>query len=503
MNALSANPIARMLMVAVPVFLAGILLAVEIGSGDLLTPLVFLILVFGFSVFGFLARKVYLEATILVFLLSGYLIGTRGFAQLYIVSPIFVGEAGLAAIALLLITRLSLSRGATSIGGPLGISVLIFICIGTLRFIFLGHLPGIQAIRDFALVYYALFFFFAYYIGQHSPSRDFIEKSLVIAVIIQSVVALITRLDPTLLSFIRVRGVPLLAERDDLLTTFSVCGACILYLDGRSIKSRTLKGIFIVLLVATVLMSSGRAAFLALGVSGILMWIAHRRRLFVYWGATAFFGLLMLVFLSVFAGGESLKPLMDDAGDRLRSLVDFSGQAHYKTSLGDTKVNDNEFRKVFWHTIITDTTQDNPLFGKGFGYDFLPHFEATYGRGTWEGLRSPHNFYITVYGRMGLVGILSFLFVTGMIIRDGIRAAYKVRKNLLDEQVLVFWVGAWAILSAAAVGVVLEGPMGAIVFWSFLGLAASGSYKSRKGKEMIIRPALSSRSREGELLASN
>jgi len=37
------------------------------------------------------------------------------------------------------------------------------------------------------------------------------------------------------------------------------------------------------------------------------------------------------------------------------------------------------------------------------------------------------------------------------------------------------WCAAWVILVSACFGAVLEGPMGAVIFWSALGLAAAMS----------------------------
>jgi hypothetical protein len=44
------------------------------------------------------------------------------------------------------------------------------------------------------------------------------------------------------------------------------------------------------------------------------------------------------------------------------------------------------------------------------------------------------------------------------------------------------------ILGAAAFGVVLEGPMGGVLFWSFLGLAASQSSEVKEREKDLPEP---------------
>jgi O-antigen ligase len=74
---------------------------------------------------------------------------------------------------------------------------------------------------------------------------------------------------------------------------------------------------------------------------------------------------------------------------------------------------------------------------------------------------------------MGLLGLLSFFFVVFFIFRDAMRATRLVARRRQPQDTLVLWSGVVILLGAASVGVVLEGPMGGILFWSFLGIASS------------------------------
>ena len=48
-----------------------------------------------------------------------------------------------------------------------------------------------------------------------------------------------------------------------------------------------------------------------------------------------------------------------------------------------------------------------------------------------------------------------------------------------DHRGLGMWIGAWVVFVSACFGVVLEGPMGAVLFWVMLG-AANGALQMTK-----------------------
>ena len=72
------------------------------------------------------------------------------------------------------------------------------------------------------------------------------------------------------------------------------------------------------------------------------------------------------------------------------------------------------------------------------------------------------------------------LGIAGLIFRGGLQAALAFRRGeAQDSHALAYWCGVWAILAAGSFGVVLEGPMGAIPFWSFLGLGVAYNERNK------------------------
>src|SRR5262249_43296847 len=86
--------------------------------------------------------------------------------------------------------------------------------------------------------------------------------------------------------------------------------------------------------------------------------------------------------------------------------------------------------------------------------------------------RSPHSIILTIYGRMGIIGILLFALVVFYILRSSLRCAAAIRRGKAPALDIALWCGLVAILITSCFGVMLEGPMAAIVFWSLLGMAS-------------------------------
>src|SRR5205814_514812 len=85
-----------------------------------------------------------------------------------------------------------------------------------------------------------------------------------------------------------------------------------------------------------------------------------------------------------------------------------SGKQSFESSVGDIAAGNNEFRAVWWKSVIDETNEKSPVFGLGFGYDLAKRFLRSRQAGNpYEfDTRSPHSIVLTIYGRMGLIGIL-------------------------------------------------------------------------------------------------
>jgi O-antigen ligase len=112
---------------------------------------------------------------------------------------------------------------------------------------------------------------------------------------------------------------------------------------------------------------------------------------------------------------------------------------------------------------------ENPVFGLGFGHDLARDFLMEYNPEIEDfTARSPHSIVVSTIGRMGLAGLVAFLVFAGVLV---VRTWRTFRSPDITRLQLGLWAAVWVILVSACFGVVLEGPMGAVVFWILLGMA--------------------------------
>lgn len=173
-------------------------------------------------------------------------------------------------------------------------------------------------------------------------------------------------------------------------------------------------------------------------------------------------------------------------GERLLASITSSstGSLNEQSARGTERA-----RELTWNGVINWTFDDTgrALLGSGFGNDFLRESGVIqYLEGTeYVAVRSPHNWFVGVLARMGVVGLgllaLS-LAAAGLIIKRNIR-------RIGDNEILTLSaVGVAALLPVAALGVVLESPFGAIPFWWFLGIIMTISHMKDDPVD-VVKPA--------------
>jgi hypothetical protein len=454
------------LLLALPLM---IYLGSELGDDDYILPVSITgLLVVGLLV-ALLFRGMRLECLVLAFLLFGYIVGNRGFAQLSVTPPFFVGEVGMSIIILVLVIRFLLSREFLIPEHPLTWLIGTYLIFAFVRFGFDVKVYALDAARDLAIVYYALFYFIAFQLGRRERELKFLDGTLKWSFVFLAIIAPISVLEPSWLELLQVRGAPLLAQKGDLTATFSAVAVFALLLRPEMLPPTLLRRGIIAVLLACIALLLSRSTMVAMMCAFVLAWVTGIRLFRFYAPLLALLGVITLLALSLMPEGTTTAEVQDQA----LSMVDVSGSYSYQTELGNQKSGDNSFRRALWLSFFNQTVRDNQwLLGKGFGYDFLPQFEEEYQGGHWEALRSAHNYYVTVFGRMGAVGLGLMLAITAVMARGGLQAAAALRRGeITDARVAVYWCGAWIILVSGTFGVVMEGPMGAIPFWTLTGLA--------------------------------
>ena len=422
-------------------------------------------------------------------LLVGYIAGNRGFAQISLMPglPLLPAESGLALCILWLIVRSAHTKEVPLRRNALNIAVLLWLVIGGARIIPDIRARGVMAVRDFAMIYYALFFFVAQDVCANPRARQFLGRCLLIATLaLLPLSELFRRFPDFFLNRLTIGGTPIIYFKGDLVATFIAAGALLTF--ERYRQSHRVVWLLLVLLgMLAVLASESRAALVGLGVATMWLVLGGRRKmLWLQLGSLALVGLGMM---GGFVTGHFTS--RDTAAyrvyERVLSIADVGGQRVYDSAEVEFKGDNNRFRLVWWRAVIEETVDGDPWLGLGFGYDLAAEFLHRYYPDNSEDFstRSPHSILITAFGRMGVIGLLTLLAIVASLARETHRALLRATSQ---EDPVTYWLVGWVIFISACFGVVLEGPMGAVVFWTVLGMASAASAPAAATEETA--PAL-------------
>lgn len=442
-----------------------------IAEGSYLLPLLLTVAALSASLMWLLG----LSADVIIFgvVLCGYIVGNRGFAQLMPAPrvPLLPAEIVLLICGGWLVIQSGFARRLPVRRDWLNWMILLWMAVGTARLLFDLPQYGFNAARDYAMVYYAGFFLIAQHYGAEPRARAFLLRCLIVAaLLLPPVYFLFTTVPQFFLTILTVRGVPLVYFKGDLVATFMACGALILFHETTG-KSRywswpLATGVFLLALA-----NNNRATMLGAVVA--LVWLAAARRwLFpLVQLTTGTLALCGLITLAVVTDNEWAQEKSAGLRDRVVSLTDLQGAQRYQSEESANKGDNNRFRTVWWRSVIGETWERNPLLGLGFGYDLAQGFLQEYSPEIAEEFttRAPHSILVSAFGRMGLVG----LGVWGAVCTAIAVQTWRGLRRRDDLAGAGLWSSIWVILFSACFGVVLEGPMGAVVFWTILGLAHS------------------------------
>ncbi len=435
------------------------------------------------------------DTLLLGFLVLGYMLGNRGFAQIAPIPglPILLfGEIGLAACGILLLVRSAMRRELPFKYDALNLFALLIILVSAGRMVVDFPLHGFVAVRDFATIYYIGFFFIAQDLVRQDKDRRWLRGTLTTAAaLLPAVIVAFHAFTDFFIGTLTLGGIPIIFIKDDLAATFALAGVFILLEPARA-QTRLLLWRWVAagasLLAGLALLS--RAAVLGLVVASLWLLLARRFRVF----KLALVAGPAAVVLALGAAFVTDTPLNQTRlygfVEHTISITDFDGRRAYQNIESADSGDNNRFRLVWWRTILERVMGDNPVFGMGFGFDLGRDFASIYqGVGDDFNVRSPHSIVFTILGRLGLLGCLLF---AGLIWAMGRRTLSGIRSLQTDAADaapgLSLWCAAWVVMVSAMFGVVLEGPMGAVVFWSLLGLAA-GTPLAKKAIAQEIEPS--------------
>jgi O-antigen ligase len=413
------------------------------------------------------------------------------------IPPLFWGEAVMVA-GVLFIAPWVIGTGSVSRKSTLAVLIVAWMGLGAVQTMVSFPRWGIDAIRDAAMWYYGIFFFVGLGLASRKAVADrvwWLLRVFWLFALIWNTANLLSKARlQTLGPVIPWRGVPLLFNSTHEAGQNLALGA-ILVLCTDMLKKRPLLRVLM-----TMIAILGLAVFAASQARGMRVGIAAG-------------GLVVLLF--------SFAPRMPQLTSRLFVVAVLSVPLVVLAVLVDTQrfvklTNVDRFeqtdqgtaawRVVWWQRLYDQVMKRNPVFGIGFGESLAVYHPLLASLQEEFLVRSPHNFNVTVFTRMGIAGLLLWLAIVAVGIGElfvsvwrGMDRAGPYTTERRDE--LTFWI---LMLVCSVVnssfGVLMEGPVMAIWFWLALGFASSRALSSgregaeihyQRGRRLPLRPQFS------------
>jgi hypothetical protein len=300
-----------------------------------------------------------------------------------------------------------------------------------------------------------------------AQTRYTVSRALTCALVLHALWVTCDLLDPSLPGSLPVgaTGVHILALRPDIDTL--VCGLLSALSLHRLLTERhmLINFVFTIWGGALVLALYDRAGLVAFVVQlTMVLMLAPARRRIVY--ARSNLPLIVVITTTIGLGFVVAASQSTPVQRVIETIEGSSATTNIRGALGTARA-----RSRSWST-LTRYLEAKPIRdigGVGFGPDFLRESgaeELLLGTGaTKEEVRSPHNYLLNTWARLGLIG----LAIVVALLCSGVRLAYIVARHghdIGDVDVLaILVVGSIPVI--AFVGVVLESPFGAIpYFWA-------------------------------------
>jgi O-antigen ligase len=363
------------------------------------------------------------------------------------VPPLWGGEISL---VILCAVFLRWKTVASFLRNTVGLLVLSFVVL-PIPFVLLGYMEwGLKAFEDYAVFYYAIFVFFGYAAISNEKTQDFFIRIIYFGIVLNSLHFILARIFPLQEIAPKINDVALLGHNDSCYIYYSF-GLAYALIFGSHLKIHS-RLILWASIIIPYLIHFERAPVLAFSAVVVIL-LFHRN---VWYNGldnrhliTIVAVLLLIAVLTTavasYAPDLGLKEKFGMQKELVFSIFGWSAELKERDGT-------REHRLQMWDKVWQDTLQKNVLFGQGFGHEL-----------TDVEFRHPHNSFVTIFGRLGLLGL--FISV-GIYIVLPFAAFMRVGKviNKKRQKRLLLYCCFWpAFLSGALFSPTLESPYSALV----------------------------------------
>jgi O-antigen ligase len=340
--------------------------------------------------------------------------------------------------------------------------ILGYVGFGTLRLI--AELIGgtsvslLATLRNFAIIYYALFAIIGWLVLQRQHAHRLVRSILWTVVAVSTLASLW----PTVAYFM---GIPTVTDESTIDLSVVIQGHAVVFAmfsllmvinllrygampGGLLVRGLTFAAFLLNLLY--IYLSGHRSALLGCVVGAIFLAVSSRRRLDIAkrwpW-----------IILALVITACTLYFLADH-------LAEFA--VKFATLGSPLEEANAAWRAMFWLNVCS-LWVSHPFVGVGFAHDFFNEDPFHLMMGDHD---DPHNSYLAILARTGLIGLF-FVLAASMLF---VRLMIKVLRRSSSQQTILLasclLTSFSAIASFAAANVTLESPYHAMFFWLFIGM---------------------------------
>jgi hypothetical protein len=427
-------------------------------------------------------------------LLTGFIVLGRGFAytQLNVGDlPIYIGEIGLAICLATMPHRQVLpeflrERPAAWLIGWMGVGLALTVPqVGEY---------GVAALRDAAIWYYGAFAYVGYGLASRPEALRRFLRVLGVAFVAHFLFCVVWL--SGLIELARVSppapgsNFPLFHPRPDASAVHLGAGFLFALFMGKYFGwapwTRWVVAFPQLLLVIALQVRAGWVAFAAASAYLALRFRARQVALAAI--ALVCIGLTAMVFELQTRSGK-LVLAVPRLVEEFETLLPIWGAADYEYSGSRRSVAAVDWRREYWTWVVTrnSASVSSMLLGIGFGPDLTPQTDSIkFSRHRNRPNRNPHNIAVTVFGRMGVIGLglwIAFHVAFFALQWRWLTAAKRVADGWQADLAVFLMAYVILMLGAALFGVLLESPFMAAPYFFIVGLSL------RRASAYLRRPA--------------
>jgi hypothetical protein len=358
------------------------------------------------------------------------------------IPPLYGGEITIILFAALFLRRDKLKAFCNN---PYGLASLTFTVLPLPYIIVQYRSSGTASIMYSSIAYYAVFWYFGYSIISTIERQNLFISVLYYAILLSNIHFIFSELIPLAEMPPFINGVSLLGHNDSCYIYYGVGIAYALIFSYELGLTKT-----IVLLSSSILghvLSTERGS--QLGILGVLLILAIFRKIWFRYDKFSLSS-LMLFAGSILAIGIIIAPKTAPV-QKITLQLDLITSI-FSRSQNVVRAGTKQHRLEMWKEVIENTLKKNAVLGQGVK---SPLVDVAF--------RNPHNSFITIFGRFGIVGLLLAIIIYFAMPVHNMILLTHVDDPKLQQTMLLYLCFVPAFMGAALFGPTLASPFSALV----------------------------------------